>query len=96
MGKFLTSTIHKNMKNINETPRAADYATAILSGDTYQFREILKRAGWQFDNTTKTWRKAVASDSQAEDVLRQVRGLGGVRNRGNLEMAIAKAQGGPA
>lgn len=65
------------------------YTDAILSGDTFQFREILKRAGWQYDGETKTWRKAVAADSKAEDVLRQVRGLGGIRNRGNLSVTIA-------
>jgi hypothetical protein len=65
------------------------YTDAILSGDTYQFREILKRVGWKYDGDAKTWRKAVDATSKAEDVLRQVKGLGGIRNRGNLSVTVA-------
>lgn len=65
------------------------YTDATLSGDTFRFRSILRTAGWQYDGETKTWRKPVEAGSTPEDVLRRVRGLGGIRNRGNLSVAIA-------
>lgn len=61
---------------------------AIITGDTYMIRHSLKSGGWVWDDEAKVWTKPTTADADESDVLRGVRMLAGVRNRGNFTVSI--------
>lgn len=61
--------------------------TARLTGDTYRFREILRRHGWRWDHANKCWSKSADWES-AEEVIKTVRLYGGICNRGTFTATI--------
>ena len=54
---------------------------AVLTGDTFQVRGILKGKNWKWDADRKVWTKR-ADWIDAEEVIRCVRLYAGIRNRG--------------
>ena len=54
---------------------------AILRGDTFQVRSVLKDHKWLWDADDKVWTKVANWDDEA-DVIRNVRLYAGIRNRG--------------
>jgi len=54
---------------------------AILRGDTFPVRGVLKDHNWLWDADNKVWTKIANWDDEA-DVIRNVRGYAGIRNRG--------------
>jgi len=61
---------------------------AILSGNTFQFRDRLK-AYWTWDAARKVWTMPVEDTDTPESILRQyVRQLPGIRNRGDFAVTI--------
>ena len=57
--------------------------TAVLTGDTFRVKGILKKNGWKWDADRKAWTMSDAWDN-ADHVIRRVRGYGGIRNRGTF------------
>jgi hypothetical protein len=65
------------------TTAATAVRTALLTGDTFRFKDILKSKGWRWDAENKGWTKAAEWDDEA-DVIYSVRSYGGIRNRGSF------------
>lgn len=67
---------------------------AILTGDTYEFRGRLKADGWRWDPSRKAWTK-IGEWTDSDHVLRSVRSIGGIRNRGDFSAMVdrSKAKG---
>lgn len=61
--------------------------TAVLTGDTFPVKGILKANGWKYDADRKAWTLADDWDDKAH-VIRRVRSYGGIRNRGNFAATI--------
>ena len=70
------------MSNATATPATA-VRTALLTGDTFRFKDILKSHGWRWDAENKGWTKAAEWNDEA-DVISSVRSYGGIRNRGSF------------
>jgi hypothetical protein len=64
--------------------------TAILTGDTFRHKAGLKGDGWKWSPERKAWTREVAEDATPEDVIRDVRLIPGVRNRGGFFVAFAQ------
>ena len=63
-------------------------ATAYLTGDTFPVRGRLQGAGWRWDASRKAYWKRVSADTTPDDVIRNVRLIGGIRNRGRFAATI--------
>jgi|DEB0MinimDraft_10_1074344.scaffolds.fasta_scaffold118368_2 hypothetical protein len=61
--------------------------TALLTGDTFRFRGILKDKGWKWNAEERAWSKAADWRDEAE-VIATVRSYGGIRNRGSFSVAF--------
>ena len=68
-------------------PEAAEMKRAYLLGDTYCVRGALKSAGCKWDAQKKAWYMDGEWDDESH-VMRRVRGLAGVRNRGSFEVEL--------
>ena len=64
----------------------ATVRTAHLSGDTYEIRDVLKREGWDWDATTKTWtyRAEWADEAEVIDYVRDSLGYRSIRQTGKF------------
>jgi hypothetical protein len=60
---------------------------AYLLGDTYCIKGSIKAGGWRWDPGRKAWYMDGEWDDEAH-VMRRVRGLAGVRNRGSFEVEL--------
>ena len=61
---------------------------AVLTGDTFRFKSILKANGWKWDAARTAW--TLADDwSDEAHVMRRVRGYAGIRNRGTFSVELA-------
>lgn len=60
---------------------------AILTGDTFRFRGILKDHGWKWDPDAKAWTKEHTWKDE-DHVITTIRGYGGIRNRGTFDVAL--------
>lgn len=65
---------------------------AKLTGDTYTFRGILKDHGWRWNGDDKAWEKRGTWEDE-NAVIREVRGYGGIRNRGSFEATLEVFEG---
>ena len=68
-------------------PEAAEMKRAYLLGGTYCVRGALKAGGWKWDKAKKAWYMDGEWDDEAH-VMRRVRGLAGVRNRGTFSVEL--------
>jgi len=68
-------------------PEAAEMKRAYLLGDTYCVRGSIKAGGWRWDPGRKAWYMDGEWDDEAH-VMRRVRGLAGVRNRGSFSVEL--------
>ena len=77
-------------------PEAAEIRKrAYLLGDTYCIKGSIKAGGWRWDPGRKAWYMDGEWDDEAH-VMRRVRGLAGVRNRGSFEVELQPLDGLPA
>ena len=72
------------MSNATET---SAIRTALLTGDTFRFKDILKGKGWKWNAEERAWAKATDWRDEAE-VITTVRSYGGIRNRGSFSVAF--------
>lgn len=63
---------------------------AWLSGDTYMVREILSSHGWRWDPSAHAYWK-IADWNDEADVIRTIRGYGGIRNRGTFSARVERS-----
>lgn len=62
---------------------------ARITGDTYRFRDIFRASNhYSWDAENKAWAREYDDDVTAEDAIRDVRMLPGIRNRGEFFAAI--------
>lgn len=60
---------------INETK------TALVTGNTFQVKDKLKSAGWQWVPAAKGWSKDVPASYTEKMAEQSIRDIGGIRNR---------------
>jgi len=64
---------------------------AVLTGDTFVVRGVLKSNGWKWDGDRNAW-TMIDEWEDAGHVIYRIRGYGGIRNRGEFAAELVEVE----